>query len=267
MELNRLEKDTLMLLTAILADVEIDKEYIICVMAKTDSYRNRRLASKGDLPMIYGYIRERIPVYLMKRKIMTNIPREGSELQLISGSDLPKVEMVINGGGNWDLTKKLEFIGGYLNKGASKDYPTAQPYLVYRSKVQEYIDEMESKQSMLEVTSSEVGVGALVLVEKKGASFIFGEGEIVQFEKTDQNQYKLFEYFIDQKKKISMGELSDKFGNEIGDIKKDLGRLRIRIESQCKGWLKLNGIAGDRKSKGSAVYWLSYSGNGHRSAE
>lgn len=258
MGLSRLEKDIQMLLSVVLDDVDKKQEYIICVMAKVDSYRSRRLASKGDVPIMYGYVRERIPTYLMKWGIMTNIPREGHELKLISGSDLAKAEEVINSIDSWDLTRKLEYVAKYLNKGTCIDYPTAQPYLVYRSKAEKFMDSLENRQLSKE-TPSEIKVTNLPeVIKEDGANFDFGEGKMIRFENITQNEYKLFKYLIDKREVVSFGDLNAKFGESIGDINRDMVRLMKRVEHQGKGWMEIKKKKGNTKVKGSASYRVEY---------
>ncbi len=135
-----IDAESIALLSLILRDAPKDRQLILCVLARSNQVPSPiKFHSNTEYPTFYGYSNERMPFYLMGKKVISNVPREGSAKRLISSHYLAYSETAINGAGTWDLSQRLFFVSKFIKLDNQTSYKDAEVYLVFRDKAQEYI--------------------------------------------------------------------------------------------------------------------------------
>ncbi len=128
------------LLGLILQDSPKDRQLILCVLARSNAIPSKIVFNHNtDYPTFYGYSNSRIPLYLMGKKILTNVPRQGFIKRLISAYYLSYAETIINGAKNWDINEKLFSISKHITLDNKTAYKDAEVFLIYRDKALDYI--------------------------------------------------------------------------------------------------------------------------------
>lgn len=128
------------LLGLILQDSPRDRQLILCVLARANSIPTRITFNPNtDYPTFYGYSNSRIPLYLMGKGILSNVPREGYAKRLISAYYLSHAETLINRATNWDISQKLFSVSKFITLDNKTAYKDAELFLVFRDKALAYI--------------------------------------------------------------------------------------------------------------------------------
>lgn len=79
------------LLNLILQDSPNDRQFILCVLARSNSSVARiTLNPNTEYPTFHGYSNSRTPFYLMGKGVLSNVPREGAAKRLISSHHLSR---------------------------------------------------------------------------------------------------------------------------------------------------------------------------------
>lgn len=135
-----IDNESIDLLNLILQDSPKERQLILCVLARSNSVPKRiTLGPNTDYPTFYGYSNSRIPIYLMGKRVLSNVPREGSAKRLISSHYLSYSETIINRAKNWDIHQKLESVSKFITLDNKTAYKDAEVFLVFRDKTFDYI--------------------------------------------------------------------------------------------------------------------------------
>ena len=128
------------LLSLILQDTPKDRQLILCILARSNSVPTRIIFNPNtDYPTFYGYSNSKLPLYLMGKGVISNVPREGYAKRLLSSHYLSYTETVINGAENWDIHQKLMSVSKFITLDNKTAYKDAEVFLVFRDKVIGYI--------------------------------------------------------------------------------------------------------------------------------
>src|SRR3989344_5153607 len=128
------------LLSLILQDSPKDRQLILCILAQSNTVPTRITFSPNtEYPTFYGYSNNRIPLYLMGKGVISNVPREGYAKRLLSSHYLSYTETVINGAKNWDIHQKLMSVSKFITLDNKTAYKDAEIFLVFRDKALDYI--------------------------------------------------------------------------------------------------------------------------------
>lgn len=135
-----IDAESIALLSLILRDAPQDRQLILCVLARSNQVPSQiKFYSNTEYPTFYGYSNERIPFYLMGKKIISNVPKQSSLKRLISSEHLAYTETAINNARSGDLSQKLFFVSKFITLDNRTMYKDAAVYLVFRDKAQDYI--------------------------------------------------------------------------------------------------------------------------------
>jgi len=136
------------LLSLILQDSPKDRQLILCVLARSNSVPTRITFNPNtDYPTFYGYSNSRIPLYLMGKGVVSNVPREGFAKRIISSNYLSRAETIINRSNNWDIPQKLFSVSKFITLDNKTAYKDAEVFLVFRDKALDYIKDHATNQS------------------------------------------------------------------------------------------------------------------------
>lgn len=128
------------LVSLILQDSPKDRQFILCVLARSNSFPTRiTFHPNTDYPTFYGYSNSRIPLYLMGKGVLSNVPRIGSAKRLLSSHYLSYAETIMNGAKSWDMSQKLESVSKFITLDNKTAYKDAEVFLVFRDKSLDYI--------------------------------------------------------------------------------------------------------------------------------
>ena len=128
------------LLSLILQDSPKDRQFILCVLARSNSVPTRiTFNPRTDYPTFYGYTNSRIPFYLMDKNVLSNVPRIGHAKRLLSSNNISYTESVINTAKNWDIHQKRELVTKFITLDNKTAYKDAEVFLIFRDKAYEYI--------------------------------------------------------------------------------------------------------------------------------
>lgn len=128
------------LLNLILQDSPKDRQFILCVLARSNSVPTRiPFHPDTDYPTFYGYSNSRTPLYLMGKGVLNNVPPEGPAKRLISSHYLSYEETIINRAKNWDINQKLWDTAKYITLDNKTGYKDAEVFLVFRDKALDYM--------------------------------------------------------------------------------------------------------------------------------
>lgn len=131
------------LLTLILEDSPKDRQFILCILAlaKNSQVPTRIFHhSNTEYPTFYGYVNEKIPLYLMGVNLLSNVPRVGFAKRLITANNISLAEAVINKAKNWDVHQKLEYISKLITLNNRTSFVESSVYLFFRDKAEEFIN-------------------------------------------------------------------------------------------------------------------------------
>lgn len=132
--------ESISLLSLIHQDSPKDRQLILCILARSNSVPTRiTFNPKTDYPTFYGYSNSRIPLYLMGKGVVSNVPREGFAKRLISSHYLSYAETVINKAKNWDIHQKLMSVSKFITLDNKTAYKDAEVFLIFRDKALDYI--------------------------------------------------------------------------------------------------------------------------------
>lgn len=128
--------ESICLLSLILQDSPKDRQLILCTLARSNQYPPYRIKfhTKTEYPTFYAYFNDKIPLYLMTKKvpILCNVPRVGSANRILSASNLSQAETVINRANTWDESQKLEYVAKFISLENHTNHIDAVVYLIYR---------------------------------------------------------------------------------------------------------------------------------------
>lgn len=128
------------LLSLILQDSPKDRQFILCILARSNSVPTRiNFNPNTENPTFYGYSNGRIPFYLMRKGVIRNVPHEGYMKKIISSNYLSYAETIINEAKNWDIDHKLKVILKFILLDNKTAYSEAEVFLMFRDKALEYI--------------------------------------------------------------------------------------------------------------------------------
>ena len=128
------------MLSLILQDSPKDRQLILCVLARSNAVPTRITFNPNtDYPTFYGYSNSKVPLYLMGKGVLSNVPREGYAKRLISSHYLSYTETIINRAKNWDIQQKLMSVSKFITLDNKTAYKDAELFLVFRDKVLDYI--------------------------------------------------------------------------------------------------------------------------------
>lgn len=128
------------LLSLILQDSPKDRQFILCIMARSNTVPTRiNFHSNTEYPTFYGYSNSRIPLYLMGKGAISNVPREGYAKRLITSSHLSYAETIINRAKNWDIHQKGMSISKFITLDNRTAYKDAEVFLIFRDKAMNFI--------------------------------------------------------------------------------------------------------------------------------
>lgn len=137
-----IDVECIALLCLILQDTPRDRQYILCVLARSNSLPSRIVFhSNTDYPTFYGYFNNKIPHYLMGQGVISNVPREGFAKRVISAQHLSQLETLINNDKKWDAHEKLISVSKFITLDNKTAYKDAEVFLVFRDKTLAYIKE------------------------------------------------------------------------------------------------------------------------------
>lgn len=176
-----IDAESIALLSLILRDAPQDRQLILCVLARSNQVPSQiKFHSNTEYPTFYGYSNERIPFYLMGKKVISNVPREGPAKRLISSEHLAYAETAISKTGNWDLSQKLFFVAKFIKLDNRTAYKDVALYLVFRDKAQDYIRDYvnQNRENISPFLGSKIG------------RFEFGNKLLKQREEPSQDKNK-----------------------------------------------------------------------------
>src|SRR3989344_3176976 len=128
------------LLSLILQDSPKDRQLILCILAQSNTVPTRITFSPNtEYPTFYGYSNNRIPLYLMGKGVISNVPREGYAKRLLSSHYLSYSETIINRAKNWDINQKLMSVSKFITLDNKTAYKDAEVFLIFRDKAIGYI--------------------------------------------------------------------------------------------------------------------------------
>ena len=137
-----IDLESIGLLSLIIQDSPKDQNLVVCVLARSNAVPNRiNFHTNTEYPTFYGYYNSRIPLYLMGKGVLSDVPREGYSKRLISAGSLSLAEAVINRAKSWDKQKKLDSVAKFIKLDNRTAYKDAEVFLMYRDKASAYIKE------------------------------------------------------------------------------------------------------------------------------
>lgn len=144
-------------MSLILQDSPKDRQLILCILARSNTVPTRITFNPNtDYPTFYGYSNSKIPLYLMGKGMISNVPREGYAKRLLSSHYLSYAETVINGAKNWDIHQKGMSISKFITLDNKTVYKDAEVFLVFRDKALDYIKDYATSHN--EEVSSFLGI-------------------------------------------------------------------------------------------------------------
>src|SRR3989344_2787868 len=133
------------LLSLILQDSPKDRQLILCILAQSNTVPTRITFSPNtEYPTFYGYSNSRIPLYLMGKGVISNVPREGYAKRLLSSHYLSYAETIINKAKNWDIHQKGMSISKFITLENKTAYKDAEVFLIFKDKALGYIKDYAS---------------------------------------------------------------------------------------------------------------------------
>lgn len=244
--------DAKKLLLAILLEADKDSEYLVATIAKSANSRVLIFNSNTGLPRFYGYKLDRTPLFLMKKQIVSNAPRNSRVNTLLKARDIVVAELIMNG--SWRQLKSQQEIVNWLstrnwtaNNTVHKD---AEVIVVFRSKAQEYINQLEPDSKLGSNNANNNWPSA---TKREGNKFTFDtKNEIV----ITGGRLDLFkELFEARGEAVLLQELLKK--SKASDPVRTLNHLISRIKNceTCPAVL----IEKDKNNLGNAVCRIVYS--------
>ncbi|HUD44919.1 MAG TPA: hypothetical protein VMR41_05220 [Patescibacteria group bacterium] len=140
---NLLVKDCKQLLENILSEAPKDNNLILAIIAKADKAGIIHPESTSLFPNFYGYVMDRTKMYLMSDlKTISNVPREGEEVRIMTAHYLVYWDKIINGYKGKSLPDKLNEVAQatYAWTKNTSPYKNAEIILVFRDKAQGFIN-------------------------------------------------------------------------------------------------------------------------------
>lgn len=140
-----IDVESIGLLSLILQDSPKDRQFVLCVLARSNSTPTRiTFKPNTDYPTFYGYSNSKIPFYLMSQGALSNVPREGHTKRLISSHHLSRMEVIINGAKNWNIHQKLMSVSKFITLDNKTVYKDTEVFLVFRDKALGYIKDYKT---------------------------------------------------------------------------------------------------------------------------
>lgn len=137
-----IDLESIGVLSLVLQDSPKEREFILCILARSNSLPTRiTFHPNTDYPTFYGYSNSRIPLYLMGKGVLSNVPREGYIKRLISSHYLSYAETIINGAKTLDTSQKLMSVSQFITLENKTAYKDAEVFCIFRGKALAYIKE------------------------------------------------------------------------------------------------------------------------------
>lgn len=252
------------LLNLILQDSPKDRQFILCVLARSNSIPTRiPFHPDTDYPTFYGYSNSRIPLYLMGKGVLNNVPPEGPAKRLISSHYLSYEETIINRAKNWDINQKLWDTAKYITLDNKTGYKDAEVFLVFRDKALDYMKDYaalheEELSSFLgpelsrELSKTGTSVKPIAKsvqpnwsndFEWQGNTFDFGTIGSIDFE--DKDTKRLFEALVSKEGDwLTRIEYVEKFTYEY--IRPTVRAINTRLVDRTKGRVTIVSTKSDK---------------------
>ena len=275
------------LLALILQDSPKDRQYILCVLARSNSIPIRiHYDSKYEYPTFYSYSNIRIPLYLMGEGVLSNVPRQRYAKRLISSQYLSLAEALINKAKNSNTAQKLESVSKFINLENKTAYNEAETFLVFRDKatafiqnysqqnkatVSSFLGQELSKQAFKDEEKAPVSVtpAEIQITEPswsqdfhwEGKSLIFGSyGKITLNSRDTRTVFK--ELFRAKGNWVELKKLRELTGKDIKKyIRPTIGQIQRSMKSELKKHISFPSTTTDNllpKPRGGA-YRIKYS--------
>ena len=140
--------DCRQLLENILSEAPENHEFILAIVAKADKPGVIYPDSESSFPNFYGYILDRTKMYMMTDlKVTSNVPRQGSEMRIMTAHYLVYWDKIINGQKNKPLSDKFNQMAEatWAWTSNTSKYKNAELIMVFRSEAREWLNKLNKQ--------------------------------------------------------------------------------------------------------------------------
>lgn len=260
-----IDLESIGLLSLILQDSPKDRQLILCVLARSNAVPGRiTFHTNTEYPIFYGYLNSRIPLYLMGKGVLSNVPREGYAKRLISASYLSYAETVVNKAKNWDIHQKLMSVSKFITLDNKTAYKDAEVFLIFRDKALQEIKDyaIANKETISSFLGSELSKEAFTIKSPvatttiqsvqqnwsddfkwQGNTYLFGNIGSIEFE--NQNSKRLFEMLVAKKGDwLKKPEYEKEFTYEY--LRPTVKAINTRLSKTTTGRIKIVSTKSDK---------------------